>query len=73
MTDTNKIRGRKRKEFNWPTGEFKISDIFKSGISNMSRVTLQERVNSDIELGKLKIVSKLKNKTGRPERVLSLV
>jgi hypothetical protein len=69
--ETQIKRGRPPKKVQWPQGEFTLNDVFPAFQDKMTRVTLQNHVNRDLNDG---LVIKIReNKTsGRPVRVFKL-
>ena len=69
-TDTvSSKRGRPSVDVSWPEVPFTAQEVHNSLDKRISRVSVHAKINRAVDTGELKIVGKVKPKTGRPSVV----
>ena len=79
VRDTDEIvtakprRGRPSFELSWPETEFTAEEVYNALDKKLSRVSVHAKINRAMANGELKMVGKIKPRTGRPKMVYKLV
>jgi len=64
-----KRRGRPSVNVSWPETEFTAEEIYHALEKRLSRVSIHAKINKALSTGELKMVGKIKPRTGRPKMV----
>ena len=72
-TSNTKQRGRPKTPVVWPDGEFTAEQAFAENSSKISRVSIHNKINEELESGSLVRIKKVKAKIGRPSFLYQFV